>query len=215
MKVVQTAVAHACDLAVHLVTAQSRRAKTDPAPYSAQNSTLLHAVSTDRRQNRFVSLKKTCCVIYFNWEKHIWLRIKYKFFTKFRTLSKKFTWTSMDCMDSMDFRKAASDHRPFCPCRSIKNFFQGLTTFFEWLFEITRLEKTLKQSYFKRKSPPGRSAVAQRVCFGSRKSRVRSPPPRPFFCPNGQKNMKPSGFASWHALSSIALAEGEVPLHAA
>ena len=53
VKVVQTAVAHACDLAVHLVTAQSRRAKTDPAPYSAQNSTLLHAASTDRRQNRF------------------------------------------------------------------------------------------------------------------------------------------------------------------
>ena len=28
-------------------------------------------------------------------------------------------------------------------------------------------------------------------------SRVRLPPPRPFFCPNGQKNMKPSGFASY------------------
>ncbi len=36
VKVVQTAVAHACNFAVHLVTAQSRRAKTDSAPYSAQ-----------------------------------------------------------------------------------------------------------------------------------------------------------------------------------
>ena len=66
VKVVQTAVAHACNLAVHLVTAQPRRAKTDPAPYPAQKKTLLHAASTDRRQNRFLSLKKTCCVIYFN-----------------------------------------------------------------------------------------------------------------------------------------------------
>ena len=50
VKVVQTAVTHACDLAVHLVTAQKSRAKTDPVPYPAQKKkTLIHAASTDRR----------------------------------------------------------------------------------------------------------------------------------------------------------------------
>ena len=51
VKVVQTAVAHACDSAVHLVTAQSRRAKTDPAPYSAQKKrpcSTLHPPIADR-----------------------------------------------------------------------------------------------------------------------------------------------------------------------
>ncbi|MBQ7401972.1 MAG: hypothetical protein IJW05_14920 [Lentisphaeria bacterium] len=32
--------------------------------------------------------------------------------------------------------------------------------------------------------------------------------PRPFFCSNGQKKMKPSGFASWLALSAVASGEG-------
>ena len=66
VKVVQTAVAHACDLAVHLVTAQPRRAKTDPAPYSAQKKDLAPRCIHRSQTEPFLELEKTCCVIYFN-----------------------------------------------------------------------------------------------------------------------------------------------------
>ena len=58
VKVVQTAVAHACDLAVHLVTAQSRRAKTDPAPYSAQKKDLTPRCIHRSQTEPFLELEK-------------------------------------------------------------------------------------------------------------------------------------------------------------
>ena len=58
VKVVQTAVAHACDLAVHPVTEQKSKGEDGSHAVPGAKKNLLHAASTDRRQNRFLSLKK-------------------------------------------------------------------------------------------------------------------------------------------------------------
>ena len=65
VKVVQTAVAHACDLAVHLVTAQPRRAKTDPVPYSAQKKDLAPRCIHRSQTEPVLELEKNS-VIYFD-----------------------------------------------------------------------------------------------------------------------------------------------------